>query len=390
MIIKMEVSMNFDFINTLVSDSTVYDVDWGCMRYVCENKRREDFENAVSFLKDAGATVAQRCEIGDNSFATLRLADGDVALSYMNYNHTLNIITDPLNGRKAPELALSECEKLTSPKLTFVDLVSPIAVKEGNGLCMVYTLCDGSYIVYDGGFREDGENLVKILEENNVRNEKPRIAAWILTHSHGDHYYAMLEIAEKYADRITVEDFLVNARAKAYEYEQYEGYLGEQFLSHALPKFEGARLVKPHTGQRLYYRDAIVEILSTQEEILPSHFRWLNETVIVSRVYLGGQSIMMPADAELNIDAILPAMYGDALKSDILQETHHGFSGGSYIFYDLCRPEVAFWTCTPTSFEKYCHPRYNNGYNYYLKNMAKEHYCYGSGNVTLELPYKVK
>ena len=92
MIIKMEVSMSFDFINTLVSDSTVYDVDWGCMRYVCENKRREDFENAVSFLKDAGATVAQRCEIGDNSFATLRLADGDVALSYMNYNHTLNII----------------------------------------------------------------------------------------------------------------------------------------------------------------------------------------------------------------------------------------------------------------------------------------------------------
>lgn len=379
--------MKFDSLNSIVTNADVYDVDWGCMRYVCGNKTVADFEKILSYLASAGAETVQTHKIGDNLFATMCCKDGYVSLSYMNYNHTVCIVTDPMDGRKAPELKPRAYEKLTSPKLTFVDLVSPIAQKEGNGLCIIYTLSDGSYIVYDGGFREDGENLVRILEENNVRQEKPRIAAWVLTHSHGDHYYAMLEIANKYADRITVEDFVVNARAKAYEYEQYEGYLGESFISDSLPKFEGAKLVKPHTGQKLYYRDAVIEILSTQEEILPSHFRWLNETCIVSRVFLGGQSVMMPADAELNIDAILPTMYGDSLKSDILQETHHGFSGGSYLFYDLCRPKLAFWTCTPEAFEKYCRPHYNNGYNYYLKNMAKEHHCYGSGNVTLELPY---
>jgi beta-lactamase superfamily II metal-dependent hydrolase len=66
--------------------------------------------------------------------------------------------------------------------------------------------------------------------------------------------------------------------------------------------------------------------LNTQEEFLPGHFRWLNETAIVSRVYLGGQSVMMPADAELGVDVMIPTIYGDALKSDILQQTHHGFS----------------------------------------------------------------
>ena len=382
--------MKFDSLNSIVTNADVYDVDWGCMRYVCGNKTVADFEKILSYLASAGAETVQTHKIGDNLFATMCCEDGYVSLSYMNYNHTVCIVTDPMDGRKAPDLKPRAYEKLTSPKLTFVDLVSPIAQKEGNGLCIIYTLSDGSYIVYDGGFREDGENLVRILEENNVRQEKPRIAAWVLTHSHGDHYYAMLEIANKYADRITVEDFVVNARAKAYEYEQYEGYLGESFISDSLPKFEGAKLVKPHTGQKLYYRDAVIEILSTQEEILPSHFRWLNETCIVSRVFLGGQSVMMPADAELNIDAILPTMYGDSLKSDILQETHHGFSGGSYLFYDLCQPKLAFWTCTPEAFEKYCRPHYNNGYNYYLKNMAKEHHCYGSGNVTLELPYSFK
>lgn len=382
--------MSFNLIEKYIENSTVLDTDWGCMRYIVDDKTKSDFEDVKEDLCARGCELLQTHSISENLFATLSCTDGHILLSYMNYNHTLSIITDPLNGRKAPNLGAEVYEKLTEPKLTFVDLVSPIALKEGNGLCMIYTLCDGSYIVYDGGFREDGENLVKILEENNIRNEKPRIAAWILTHSHGDHYYAMLEIASKYADRVTVEEFVVNARAKAYEHEQYEAYLGESFATDALPKFQGARLVKPHIGQKLYYRDAVVEILSTQEEILPGHFRWLNETCIVSRVFLGGQSIMMPADAELNIDAILPTIYGDALKSDILQQTHHGFSGGSYLFYDLCRPKLAFWTCTPEAFAKYCQPHYNNGYNYYLRQITKEHYHYAEGNITIKLPYDLK
>ena len=379
------------FLKRYTEGALVLDTDWGCMRYVLEKRTKSDFESTVeALLSIDGVALAQRHRIGENLFATLRSHEGDVCLAYMNYNHTLSVVTDPLEGRQAPPLAKWDFERLTTPKVTFIDLKSPVAAKEGNGLCLVYTLSDGSFLIYDGGYREDGEFLIDFLEENNVRHEKPRIAAWVLTHSHGDHYFAMTEIAEKYAHRITVEDFVVNARAKAYEFEQYESYLGEHFASKGLPRFEGARLVRPHTGQKLCYRDAEIEILNTQEEILPGHFRWLNETAIVSRVYLGGQSVMMPAAAELGVDVMIPTIYGDALKSDILQQTHHGFSGGSYTFYDLCRPEVAFWTCTAASFVKYTQPQYNNGYNYYLLGLAREHYHYGNGNVTLELPYKGK
>ena len=97
----------------------------------------------------------------------------------------------------------------------------------------------------------------------------------------------------------------------------------------------------------------------------------------------------MPADAELGIDVLIPAMYGDALKSDYLQETHHGFSGGSYVFYELTRPRVAFWTCTAPTFEKYCRPNYNNGYNYFLKGMVEANYHYGDGDVVIELDKKL-
>lgn len=386
----MEAVMKFDFLTKYTFNAYASETGVGCMRYVTEGKTKADFAAAVADCAESGAALMQKREVGENLFATLRFSDGDIVVSYFNYNHTLCFVTDTMEGRAVPPLALSEYEKLTAPKLCFLDLRSPEASQEGNGLGMVYTLSDGSFIVYDGGFYGDAIGLIEYLEAHNVRDEKPRIAAWVLTHSHGDHYFAMKKIAAELADRVTVEDFVVNVRNKVYDFEQYEPYLNEHFEREALPRFEGARVVKPHTGQLLHYRDAVIEILSTQEDILPGHFRWLNETSIISRVFLGGQSIFMPADAELGVDVMIPAIYGDALKSDFLQETHHGFSGGSYTMYDLVRPKVAFWTCTAEKFEKYCQPQYNNGYNYYLKNMVLENYHYGDGDVTLELPYEAK
>ena len=154
--------MKFDSLNSIVTNADVYDVDWGCMRYVCGNKTVADFEKILSYLASAGAETVQTHKIGDNLFATMCCEDGYVSLSYMNYNHTVCIVTDPMDGRKAPDLEPRAYEKLTSPKLTFVDLVSPIAQKEGNGLCIIYTLSDGSYIVYDGGFGYISTDYVRI------------------------------------------------------------------------------------------------------------------------------------------------------------------------------------------------------------------------------------
>ncbi len=360
----------------------------GCVRHIFEKQTKNDFEALLKSLTAKGMAEVQRHEVGENLFATFICEEGQIALSYFHYNHTLSLVTDPLCGRAAPPLTVTDCEKLTVPKIGYLGLGSPTASGEGNGMGFVLTLSDGSFMIYDGGYYEDADGLLAYLDEHNVRVEKPRVAAWVLTHSHGDHFFAMEEISRKYTDRLTVEQFIVNARDRAFEHEQYDGYLGEKFAKETLPLFVGATLVRPHTGQLLYYRDAAIEILSTQEEILPSHFRWLNETSLVSRVYLGGNSILFPVDAELGVDVMIPAMYGDALKSDFLQETHHAFSGGSYVFYDLVQPKVVFWTCNEAKFEKFTAPQYNNGYNYYLRGMTDKHYHFGHGNVTIELPYK--
>ena len=381
--------MKLDALKKIIGNAMTFDVGDGCVRYICEYATKDSFDDIITCCAQNGFSVVQRRSAGENLFATLRSGDGDAVVSYFNYNHTIFIVTDEIVGRKHPPLEAGTCESVTAPKLGFLGLHSPEALNDGSGMGFVFTLCDGSFIIYDGGFLDDGEGLIEYLEAHNARDEKPRIAAWILTHPHGDHYFAMKRVAAKYADRLIVEDFVFNVRHTAYEFEQYEGYLAESFASNVFLRFEGAHIVRPHVGQLLCYRDAQIEILSTQEEILPSHFRWLNETSMITRVCLGGQSIFMPADSELGVEVMIPAIYGDELKSDFIQQAHHAFTGGSYILYDLVRPKVAFWTTNRVKYEKYCNPQYNNGYNYYLKNMVKENYNHSDGDIILKLPYEV-
>ena len=259
--------MKFEWLKPYVEGARAVDVDWGCTRYLLEYKTREDFEALLADLEGKGMTVAQRHAIGDNLFATLRTDEGDVVMMYADWIHTIFLVSDALSDRRrAPALVAAPFETLTEPKLAMLGLDYSDPEKEGtSGMGFVFTLSDGSFIVYDGGYAEDAPILLEYLEQNNVRAEKPRIAAWVLTHSHGDHYWALKYIAENCPDRVTVEEFVLNPRFSRYEFEQYEGWLGEVFPRDVLPKFEGAVIVKPHAGQKLYYRDAELEILHTQE-----------------------------------------------------------------------------------------------------------------------------
>ncbi len=371
--------------NYFVPQENTIDMCSGCLRHVLENQTKESYCALTNSLADGGMTFLQETTIGENRFATLKANDGTLSLAYFNYNHTVSVISDRLAGRALPPLSPAPYETLTTPKLGYLGLRSPTAAGEGNGMGFVLTLSDGSFIIYDGGYYEDAQGLLEYLDAHNIRPEKPRIAAWVLTHSHGDHFFAMDEISRKCPDRVTVEQFLVNARAESFAHEQYDAYLGETFQKEVLSRFKGAALTRPHAGQTLYYRDAAIQIYTTQEEIEPSHFRWLNETSMVTRVSLGKSSILFPADAELGVDVLIPAIYGDALRSDYLQQTHHAFSGGSYVFYDLVKPKAVFWTCNEAKFEKFTTPQYNNGYNYYLRSLTSRHYHFGHGDVTIEM-----
>ncbi|MBQ3055921.1 MAG: hypothetical protein IJC95_00345, partial [Clostridia bacterium] len=44
-------------------------------------------------------------------------------------------------------------------------------------------------------------------------------------------------------------------------------------------------------------------------------------------------------------------VWGDYLKSDVLQVIHHGLAGGNIAFYEKVMPEIVFWPSSQNRFE---------------------------------------
>lgn len=364
------------------------DVGWDCSLAVLRGQSVAAFDARADELALCGLVLGEQNVYEWCRHVTLRAEDGTVSLSYYAYDRSVWVLLDPLTGRALPPMERGEYERVTGAELCIFALdYSKPTVNPGNGMCYVLTLADGSYIVYDGGCIPDADELYRYLGEHNRRRDgRIVIAAWILTHADGDHFFGFRAFAETYAKAVTVERILVNPRRER-EGEPYEKFFYERLPTEFLPLFAGAELVMPHTGQRLFLRDAEIEIMMTQE----CHYHrriGINESSLVTRVTLGGQTILFPGDAQGICDQVLPVMYGPDLHSDFYQVAHHGCSGGTKVLYDLISPRFAMWTTKREKFEERRERSYRLAPNWYLLQMLDEAFIHDEGHKLLSLPYR--
>ena len=136
-------------------------------------------------------------------------------------------------------------------------------------------------------------------------------------------------------------------------------------------------------------RDCIIEAFFTHEDIYPQMIDGMNATSLITKVHLGGQTFMFLADDEGQSDYILPKMYSKAWKSDFVQVTHHGYSGGSDELYDLISPEYAMWPTAKYFFNLVKEGKWEKAHSIYLlENIkVKEAFYAEGGHKTLKLPY---
>jgi beta-lactamase superfamily II metal-dependent hydrolase len=228
-------------------------------------------------------------------------------------------------------------------------------IYDNNGLSYVVTLQDGRYIVYDGGYESpnDSEILYEFLRDNNKREGKPVIAAWVLTHSHGDHFGAFISFTAKHAADVTVENFVLNTGTSTCYTGGHDSTL-ESIGAYAKTYYGGAKVHQPHIGQRLYFCDVEMEILYTHEMFHFSGSNLTNENSasLVTRLWIDGVSILLTADAADNTNLAMARLYGDYLKSDFFQVPHHGNGGGREELYRLVRPTYALWTTSQPGFRR--------------------------------------
>jgi len=305
----------------------------------------------VKKLQTSGYELKQDNTIGNNRYVTCVGEQGMVHLTYLNYFETMTIVTDPLVNEiyKGEE---PEYEKITDTTLAVMSLdYSHREIKDGNGECYIITLEDGRYVIIDGGYTNDADGLYNFLVDNNKRKDgKIVVAAWIISHSHADHYGAFSEFTSKYASNITLE-YIVAAPGSERMYTN-NGF--DSWLTKNLPpilKQYDAQHIRPHAGQILKFCDVEFQMLYTVESYAPNLITGENNASLIFRMTSEGQTVLFNNDAEFRIAEWMANTYGEALKSDMMQVNHHGRSGSYDLYFSYVKPQYTLWTTNHITFD---------------------------------------
>ncbi len=295
-------------------------------------------------------------DIVGNTFATYTSADDSVMVHVYFVKHAGEIRVITGSNTDQYELPSNEQEqytKITETKITQMTL----DYASGNfGMCYVVTLEDGSFIIFDGGGRDGNKDHIRLYNLLNELNERPDgkivIAAWILTHSHQDHYIVFYNFCKKYGKQVTIEQHISNVPDSVVRYNSGNpgGHLDDGTFDEARRAAGNFPLVKPYTGMEFWVRNAKIEVLYTYDARFPSKLTVFNDSSMVTKMTVGGQTVMWLGDVQNNGSNEICDMYGSYLKSDIVQVAHHGYAGATKELYTLVDPAVAFWPTSSSGF----------------------------------------
>ena len=291
-----------------------------------------------------------------------------IANCFRGDGNELRIITDKTENLFTNEENNKYEDLGISPKYSFVNLYNKYADGNDIGALDIFTLADGSFIVVDGGYSADADQLYNALVELNERPDgKIVVAAWFLSHDHGDHVGAINVLAgTDYAKNITIEQIIFTTDADTYMWRKDNdpyNYSGSGTglldwdketgfaIAPKLANFnEGdkTQFVHPYMGQKMCIRNAEVTVYHAGViDLFPVHVDNYNDVALVLEVKLGGQEILLMTDASREAGFVtLGPLFSEAIDSDILQTSHHGLGNISSKFTPLLSAKVAVWHTT--------------------------------------------
>ena len=323
-----------------------------------------------NLMKASGYTVYQERSVTTygktSTFVTYEGKDTMVHVYYLASQKAMRVLicekSDFIRYATQPE-ALGE-KIYNVPYMTIMDLEYAKQANKDNGLGLIFTLEDGSFIIYDGGYAYDTEKMYNYLRDNNNPNsDEIHIRAWIITHPHQDHYGNFLNFAYLYGnhndnelDETVKLDYVVyqfdyetamnpsmtsigNSESKSLQriFEDVEGSIG---------CFPAAKVIVPLAGQTMYFGNVAIEMLATSEMTYKDGVTSGNQNdhSLISRVTMNGETVLITGDAANAYDNLktIVDVFGYELESTFMTAPHHGLNGNTSL-YQIASPKYVIF-----------------------------------------------
>lgn len=355
---------------------------------IANNTNLTKYNEYCNTLKSNGFTeYSKRDNVNGNYFRTYTKGTMALTVYFNKGNNTVRIISGPLSDIPAKNTTSAK-ETNKTPSVTLLNQgTKSNGAQQGSGLGMIFHLPNGKFIIYDGGYTAN-DGLYKKLKELAGKDEII-IAAWIISHPHHDHEEAFDAFVKKHANDVRLENVMFNYTNLVEPNPSYSAN-SDTIRNNIKTYLDGkTNIIKPHTGQIYSFGSSTVEILYTVEDLIPNTSGDINDSSLVVRITVSGQSILLLGDALEKTANSLTSTYDSYLKSDMVQLAHHGTNPGTKALYTKINATVLFWPSSTDNVKQ----RYYTDKNAAVVeavSKAKDIYLAGEGSTTLMLPYTYK
>ncbi len=346
----------------------------------------KDILNYIKKLEENGYSKVFENRIGDNIFYSYSNKDNLVFVYYIETLKSVKLIAEPYYFFSYNE--------------PVEDIVKPCVITS--------SACDRNYyirlpnnqlVVIDGGWRiEDRSRYTsqELLEEmykemvEICQNEQVNVPLWIITHAHNDHAKVLeLLYTMSFADKFTISRILYNFpddrhlqeklqvpdellketeknlndwhknAGKDYPYEDifyncpfpvYETIGYENVCRKAFKNYNAVN-IKAHDGMKFNLSGMVFEVLHTPDDDMPTIYKNMNDTSLVIKMTYENSATLWLGDMGVVPGDSCIEMYGDYLKCDAVQVSHHGWGSASWEFFKLLNPKVLLWNNSEFGFQ---------------------------------------
>ena len=292
------------------------------------------FRDYCDKVAGKGFTLISERSVANNLFATFTNESEYVYVYYTDYNKQIRVMTGP-----AHSLLLGDYSIRTDKEVTpYIASIPQPEMGEG----YIVRLPDGRFIIQDGGYGGD-DRVYNTLREL-VGDEEIVIAAWFISHPHADHYPAFVDFIKNHSsDSNVILERVVHNYGHIDVITSNVKYGDPIPTTDVLAFYETLKtyaphipIFKAHTGQRISFGSATVEILYTIEDVVPVSLENPNDSSMVIRIEIGEDSLIFLNDTCYESGPIIHNLWGAYLKSDIVQIAHHGmWPSVESIYHDI-------------------------------------------------------